>query len=811
MSAADLPTDKFTVTGDVTTSDYKDGTFTWTKKNQTDNENKNATAKDPHPQGDIILAKASSSLIIKNLSSLNFKEDLDENGTPKSVDAVLWAKEGADVTIDVGDINFGDKDHVLKADQGFHAYGSTIDVTVDNIYGNVRGSSFLMSQSKGNTNNFHQGALKIHATNHIDLNSNYRGLIGVQSYDQTSGENGASTMEITAGGIIGLHVTGNESNIAAITMKAASWQGGPLEKGGNLSLKIAGDKGVSITNKNGIGVSNVLNIGDNDTNKADIIIESSQGDVNIEANGNAIQSIIKNTDNNDGTSQNTPAKSNINLSGNNVNVVSKTGTAILLDRNTTMTLKANKDNGKIHISGGNVAASVGTGSKLTIGNDINDTTVDLQGRIMVSNGGTVTVADKTTTVVDATSLGKDGLVSIINDGKFEAKGNAKLVVKGANTGTTLYDTTDNHITFWKTTSFDNPFQYLSKDGTVQAGITDANKQSIAGYAASSVGLAATTANDAKLKPLLTNIDSWNSAAGIGQAAGIQHSTYAVTGLFTDALSTHDDTKGKDLWAKGFHSKENIDGLGFAGDALSLDTQYNGTVVGMDIYQNENTTAGVAITYADGNISSSNGGVYTKNDATYVGASLYGLKDLGSYRLAADLSYVGGSHDITQRNAGQVITAKPDTEAWTLGVKAMKDYDLARGTLTPYVGLRYLRLTTDGYTSSVGFSYDKENQNLFLLPVGVDYSLAVKRGSWDIKPYAGLSYIWTMGDRNADQTVSYGSASDVFSYDITDAGSFLGKVGISASKGDYSFGVGYTYQTGNTVDSHTWSVKASYAF
>lgn len=123
--------------------------------------------------------------------------------------------------------------------------------------------------------------------------------------------------------------------------------------------------------------------------------------------------------------------------------------------------------------------------------------------------------------------------------------------------------------------------------------------------------------------------SYNDAIGIGQAGGIGHSTYAVTGLFTDALTDRENTPEKDLWAKGFHSKENIDGLGFEGGGLSLDTQYNGTVVGMDLYRKANTTAGVAIAYADGNSSSSDGVAYTRNDATYLGASLYGLKDLGA--------------------------------------------------------------------------------------------------------------------------------------------------------------------------------------
>lgn len=134
----------------------------------------------------------------------------------------------------------------------------------------------------------------------------------------------------------------------------------------------------------------------------------------------------------------------------------------------------------------------------------------------------------------------------------------------------------------------------------------------------------------------------------------------MVGLFTDALTDRENTPEKDLWAKGSHSKENIDGFGFDGGGLSLDTQYNGTVVGMDLYQKDNTTAGAAIACADGNSSSSDGVAYTRNDATYLRASLYGLKDLGGYRLAADLSYVGGSHDIIQYNAGKVITAKLDT-------------------------------------------------------------------------------------------------------------------------------------------------------
>lgn len=802
-----LPGGNFEVTGSgqgtYGTYDQQTGTFTWTKDNQ--------TAQGAN-QGDIISVSKGTSLTIQNLDSLNFKEELDSTTAKQSVGAALKAFEGASVNMNVKNLNFGSKDDVLKADQGLHAYGGTIAVTADNIYGNVRGAGFLMNQSVKSGNTVHQGKLTVHATQNIDLTSNYRTLVGTQSYQQTKGESGTAVSKITADGTIALHVTGSEpnaANVAVVNVVASSWGGpNPLVDGGNVALTIDGKKGVTLRSDHGIGVNSSLNIGDSDANQAKIAITSKEGDVSILSSGNAIQANVKN-DNNTG------AASHIDVSGANVNVVSRNGTALLLGRNARVKVGTNKNQGVVQISGKELAADVGHGSQLTMGNGTNDTTIQLSGRINVADGGTVTVKDKTTTVIDADSLGAKALVSVGGTGKFTAEGNAKLVVKGADTGAALYQKGDtSSLEFWqaKNTSFDNPFQYLDDTGRVKAGITESNQQGIAGYIAPSVAIAATGKNDKKMAAFLRNgKTSYNDAIGIGQAGGIEHSTYAVTGLFTDALTDRENTPEKDLWAKGFHSKENIDGLGFEGGGLSLDTQYNGTVVGMDLYRKGNTTAGVAIAYADGNSSSSDGVAYTKNDATYLGASLYGLKDLGDYRLAADLSYVGGSHDITQYNADKVITAKPDTEAWTLGVKAMKDYDLGEGILTPYAGLRYLRLTTDSYTSSAGLSYDKENQNLFLLPIGVNYSLHLNRGSWDVKPYAGLSYIWTMGDRNADQTVSFGPTSDVFSYDVADAGSFLGKVGVTAAKGDYTFGVGYAYQTGSSVDSSTWTLQASYAF
>ena len=565
-------------------------------------------------------------------------------------------------------------------------------------------------------------------------------------------------------------------------------------------MQISGDQGVSISSDKGNGV--FVQSGRTEGTNV-LLIKSKNSDVSINTAERGIVNRISGD-----------ASTNIDIIGKNVNVISKNNSAVEIQKNTTLNISSTQENGTITLSGGNgIAANVsGENTKFNIGDNKTAGTVAVSGQIKAADGAAVTVGANTTTVVNAAALATNSpFVSLSNGATFTAADGAKLRVSGAYTGKALYGTDgneNNSITFWskENTSFDNPFQYLGTNGVVQAGITEANKASTAGFIAPSVAIAATAANDSKIAPIINaGADSYNAAVGIGQAGGVQHSTYEVAGLFADALTDHEDTPEKDVWAKAFHSKRDVDGLGFDGGALNLDTQYNGAVAGVDLYQDENTAAGIAIAYADGNISGTSGTAYTKNDAQYVGVSLYGRRDLGSYRLAGDLSYLHGSHDITQYNGGSVITADPDTNAWSLGVKALKDYDLGSGTLTPYIGARYLRLSTDGYTSSLGISYGSEDQDLFIFPVGVDYSVNVQRGSWNIKPYTGLGYIWTTGDRNGDQSVSFGTGADTFAYDIT------AKAGISAENDRYSFGLGYAYQNGSSVSSDTWSIQAAYKF
>ena len=312
------------------------------------------------------------------------------------------------------------------------------------------------------------------------------------------------------------------------------------------------------------------------------------------------------------------------------------------------------------------------------------------------------------------------------------------------------------------------------------------------------------------------IAAFNSAANMGELAGVNHGTYSMSNAMTDAvahhlsLATHGE-QDKDIWAHYIHNKEDIDGMDLGGIEGSYDAQYNGIVVGSDLYKNGKVTAGVALSYADGNIDGSNVAATTKNDAEYYGASLYGRIDNGNSAILGDISYLHSDNDITQNNSGQEITASADADAFSIGIRAEQAYEAGAGKFVPYAGIRYMHLGAGNYDNSLGMSYDADDQNLWLLPVGVTYSAEVQSGDWTVKPVAEVGYVWTMGDRDTDMTVSLNGAADSFGFETADSGSFIGRLGIEAEKSNVTYGLGYEYQKGDTVKANKWMANLTFSF
>lgn len=454
--------------------------------------------------------------------------------------------------------------------------------------------------------------------------------------------------------------------------------------------------------------------------------------------------------------------------------------------------------------------------------------------------GTFTAADNSVVMVDGTAITGTNDAAIAGAATVTVKETSKLYIDGAKKGET-YHVIDGANAAWQDANIvsDNALLKFEGDGVdtdskfdVTASYNKINNV----YGADAVEIdnvvdktlevgkegdaafdffnAAANSNNNATKD--AQIAAFNSVANMGELAGVNHGTYSMSNAMTDAvahhlsLATHGE-QDKDIWAHYIHNKEDIDGMDLGGIEGSYDAQYNGIVVGSDLYKNGKVTAGIALSYADGNINGSNIAATTKNDAEYYGASLYGRIDNGSSAILGDISYLHSDNDITQNNSGHEITASADADAFSIGIRAEQAYKAGAGKFVPYAGIRYMHLGAGDYSNSLGMEYNADDQNLWLLPVGVTYSAEVQSGDWTVKPIAEVGYVWTMGDRDTDQTVSLNGASDTFGFETADSGSFIGRLGIEAEKADVTYGLSYEYQKGDTVKANKWMANLTWSF
>lgn len=454
--------------------------------------------------------------------------------------------------------------------------------------------------------------------------------------------------------------------------------------------------------------------------------------------------------------------------------------------------------------------------------------------------GTFTAAANSVVMVDGQSIKENAAITGITDEiKVTVADTSKLYIDGAKKGETYHvidgvDTkgwaneniiSNNALLVFTGENAGNQFnvsgEYDKVANVYGAGAVEIANVVDATLAAKDEGDAAfdffnAAANSNNNATKDAQIAAFNSAANMGELAGVNHGTYSMSNAMTDAvvhhlsLATHGE-QDKDIWAHYIHNKEDIDGMDLGGIEGSYDAQYNGIVVGSDLYKNGKVTAGVALSYADGNIDGSNVAATTKNDAEYYGASLYGRIDNGNSAILGDISYMHSDNYITQNNSGQEITASADADAFSIGIRAERAYEAGAGKFVPYAGIRYMHLGAGNYENSLGMSYDADDQNLWLLPVGVTYSAEVQSGDWTVKPVAEVGYVWTMGDRDTDMTVSLNGVADSFGFETADSGSFIGRLGIEAEKSNVTYGLGYEYQKGDTVKANKWMANLTFSF
>lgn len=454
----------------------------------------------------------------------------------------------------------------------------------------------------------------------------------------------------------------------------------------------------------------------------------------------------------------------------------------------------------------------------------------------INNNGTFTAAANSVTMIDGAQFTADAAIK--NAANVTVNAEAKLyidnaknnetykVINGANAGWDMGNIISaNALLKFKDagteSAFDVTANYDKVDNVYGAGavvIADVVDKTLEvgkdGDAAYDFFNAA--ANSKTNATKAAQVAAFNSAANMGEMGGVNHAAYSVSNAMTDAvadhlsIATHGD-QDKDIWAHYVHNKENIEGISLGGLNADYDLQYNGIVVGSDLYKKGKATAGIALSYVEGDVTNSNLASYTKNEAEYYGASVYGRIDNGNSAVIGDITYMHGSSDITQNNSGYKLTADADTDVFSIGVRAEQKVEAGIGQFVPYAGLRYMHLGTGNYTNSIGMNYDVDEQNLWLLPVGVTYSCDTKAGDWTIRPVVEAGYVWAMGDRDTNQTVSLNGAANGFGFDTADSGSFVSRFAVEAEKANVTYGLGYEYQKGDTVKANKWMANLTWSF
>lgn len=349
----------------------------------------------------------------------------------------------------------------------------------------------------------------------------------------------------------------------------------------------------------------------------------------------------------------------------------------------------------------------------------------------------------------------------------------------------------------------------------------------------------------------------NAVSNIGETAGVLHGTVAAINNFSDNLcgqmsitnrpslsnngvkiintantvenkleiqtiptgnvnaimpKQEEKKSNKQIWANYIHSKEKVDGIKLCGLDAEYTMQFNGAMVGADMWESKNNLGGAAVMYAGGNTNGTSGGVSTRNKTDYYGIGLYNRKDFEkNLSVLYDINYVHSKNDVTQYNGGTEIKVKPRTNTVSMGARVEKMFGNAKAQITPFAGIRYNRIDTNSYSNNLGIRYETEKMNVFSVPVGVKFSCITQDSGWTLSPFAEIGYIRNFGDTDNKTEISYGGISDSFGYDVVDKGALSFRTGLVAGKDNFSFNFIYQHMKSSHSRNNKWQIGVNVGF
>ncbi len=278
-----------------------------------------------------------------------------------------------------------------------------------------------------------------------------------------------------------------------------------------------------------------------------------------------------------------------------------------------------------------------------------------------------------------------------------------------------------------------------------------------------------------------------SAFNLGAAAGVQ-----TAGIDSALMGIDEATKRASLtnvFNDGWTGFASVTGnqlkFGDSSDALETKTKLAGVAVGGE-YTKGDMTFGALGHFGSGDVKGQGRNSGVKNDVDYYGFQAYAAKRINQFNVVGQLGYVMTKNDITH-DVGQ--STKVDADVFTMGVRGEMNYAINdTWNAVPYVGLNWLRVSTDAYTTNKGIRVDSTDQDLINMPIGVAISGDCSNvAGWTVRPVVDVAYVHTFGDTDLDATSHVGEAAMGTTLDVWSENVGRFSVGAEARNGNMGFG------------------------
>lgn len=298
-----------------------------------------------------------------------------------------------------------------------------------------------------------------------------------------------------------------------------------------------------------------------------------------------------------------------------------------------------------------------------------------------------------------------------------------------------------------------------------------------------------------------------AAAGGAQTAGIEGVMLGLDQVAKRASLTN-------TFVDGWTGFAEITGtqieLGGGRSMPETKTKLGGLAAGGE-YTFDNWTFGGLLNLGTGNVKGHGHNDGAKNDVDFYGLQAYAAKRIDMFNIVGQAGWMMSKNDVKHYMGD---SAKMDVNVFTIGARGEMGLALNENiSVIPYIGMNYLRVHTESYTTKRGFKVDKVNQNLGNVPVGVAVKGNIDAANgWKFKPTADIAYVGTFGDTSAKTHTKVGAAKMSTDLDVWTKNVGRARVGLEVAKDNLSVGLTFGGARGSEKYKEVYGqVSVKYAF